>query len=497
MTEMQQKIAALMAVAEAFFSRGENIQYDQLSMDRILRVTPRNRRYASPEEATAQHRLFLDCARFVHSVYHTVFGCNLEADVTWNMMELVKPRIYDYRPTHQETEQDRQRIRDEVLSLLQPGDALVMRYSHNGHIILCGEHGCYYHCSEKGRENSYHYAEKRDSFTPGGTIYRDRLTDLFEPGPYDLLRDKILRFSVLRPVERMGPLTPAALARLGDAAKLQISALSSHSGGQTVRPGDTVTYTVQVQNTDNQTRAVHIELAPAPGSCLLADSRAELTLSPGQTAQAVFPLTVTAGAEAYLPPPDITVNGLPVWAERVLLHGNLPQSAIQSAAASVEKAAAAGSDIMAAAAEAYRPLGIQLPNSAPQLLTDYFLRYDSIQGDILWRKPQHPHQDGSLYSYFGGIGVITPEADSSLTLRTKLITPADLCPGDLILCSDDALFISTYTCLVTEKGLLGRFEAGGKTSQLTGADLERFIDSLPGRFCYAVVRPGVLWRAML
>ena len=80
--EPSQKAAGLLAAAEAFLARGASIQYDQLSMDRLLRVTPRHSRCASPEEATAQHRLFLDCARFVHSVYFTAFGQELEADVS-------------------------------------------------------------------------------------------------------------------------------------------------------------------------------------------------------------------------------------------------------------------------------------------------------------------------------------------------------------------------------------------------------------------------------
>lgn len=489
MTEIE-KTAGLMAVAEAFLARGEYIQYDQLSMDRLLRVTPRNSRCAPPEEATAQHRLFLDCARFVHAVYYTAFGQELEADVTWNMMELVQPRVYDCRPTHRESEQDRQRIREEVLSLLRPGDALVMRFAENGHIVLCGEGGCFYHCTEKGGEKSYCYKEGHDTFSPGGALYKEPLTGLFEPGQrYDLLGERVLRFSVLRPLDRMGPLTPGTLARLGDARDLRVSVLSSHSGGQTACPGQRVTYTVQVHNEGVEPRRVQIGLVPAAGSCLAGEGHAGLTLEPGQTGQAAFPLELLPSDAAFVPPPAVTVNRLPVWAERVLLCAGPPEEGARIAA-QAGPAVRSGGEALAAVAAVCRPLGISLPDSVPQLLTSYFLRYDSALGDVLWRVPQDPRRDGCLYSYFGGTGVITPEAGRDPYLRTRRITPSDLRPGDLILCSDGPLFANSYSCLVTAEGLAGRFDAKDSGRLLLGEDCAEFIDSLPGRFCYAVVRPG-------
>ena len=70
----QEKTDALLAVAKAFYDRGPCVQYDQLSMDRLLRVTPRRRRMAAPEDATRQSTLFLDCSSFVWSAYYNAFG---------------------------------------------------------------------------------------------------------------------------------------------------------------------------------------------------------------------------------------------------------------------------------------------------------------------------------------------------------------------------------------------------------------------------------------
>lgn len=492
--EPSQKAAGLLAAAEAFLARGASIQYDQLSMDRLLRVTPRHSRCASPEEATAQHRLFLDCARFVHSVYFTAFGQELEADVTWNMLELVKPRVYDCCPTHRETLGDRARIREEVLSLLRPGDALVMRFPSSGHIVLCGEGGFFYHCTEKGGKKSYRYEERRDSFSPSGAIYKDLLDELFVPGArYDLLGKDVLRFSVLRPLERMGALTPGTLARLGEARDLSICVLSSHPGGQAACPGERVTYTVQVHNRGTDSRTAHIQLTPGEGICLIGAGQTELRLEPGQTGQAEFWIRLPLSHAAFVPPPAVTVNGLPVWAERVLLCASPPEEGEQLAA-QAQAAVLSGQEALAAVSEAGRPLGIPLPSSEAELLAGYFLRYDSALGDVLWRRPQDPGRDGCLYSFFGGTGVITPEAGSDAYIRTRHITASSLRPGDLVLCSDDPLFLQTCSCLVTQKGLAGRFAPGGPSLLLSGRNLDQFLDSLPGRFCYVAVRPGGMRR---
>ena len=61
--------AALLSAAEAFLARGDAIQYDQRSMDRVVQITPRRDKLAPPEAATVQHMLFLDCSSFVNAVY--------------------------------------------------------------------------------------------------------------------------------------------------------------------------------------------------------------------------------------------------------------------------------------------------------------------------------------------------------------------------------------------------------------------------------------------
>ena len=489
-------VAALLAAAEAFLARGNSIQYDQRSMDRVVQITPRRDKLATPEAATEQHMLFLDCSSFVNAVYHAAFGRVLDADLTWHMAQMLQPCVFRWHASHTETPEERRRISREVTMLLRPGDLLVMDKGSNGHVVLIGD-GVYYHCNQKGGEKGYRYDLRQEAFTPGGAVYREPLAALLnseapnQPDICCVFDDAVQGFCVLRPLPRMGIPTPASVARLKDAAGLYCSVLSSHPGGRSAALGETVTYTVCIHSRLASKQAVRVTFTP-PASCGGEPRSVLLALPAGETAQATFSLIVPSIDVPFLTAPTVTVNGLPVWAERVLLHVGLSSAQQRQITAAVRQAAAAGQDIWAAAAQSYALLGITRPTGVPEALTALFRRYDAVPGDVLWRLPQQPRCDASLYSFFGGTGVITPEAGGDSTIRTRRITPADLTPGDIILCSSDALFRQTAVLFLTEDGLL--CQDSGQITLLRLEDAQQKIESLPGQFCYIVLRPSAAER---
>ena len=61
----------------------------------------------------------------------------------------------------------------------------------------------------------------------------------------------------------------------------------------------------------------------------------------------------------------------------------------------------------------------------------------------------------------------------------------------MILCADDALFTKAYGVLWTGEKLTGCFESGAVASERGGSEADRWIDTLFGRFCFAVLRPSL------
>ena len=149
----------------------------------------------------------------------------------------------------------------------------------------------------------------------------------------------------------------------------------------------------------------------------------------------------------------------------------------------------AGMGAMEAAAEAYRARGISIPADVETALASLFYRHDSAAGDVLSRKPQAPAQDMAVYSYFGGYGVITPEAACNGGVRATGVRRAELQAGDLILCGDDARLRGAYACFFTGEALVGTFGADEGIRTAMGAELDAFLESLFGRFCFALLRP--------
>ena len=112
----QQEI--LLAVADAFLRLGAYVQYDQRSMDRMLELTPRRRKYLPPECANSQYTQFLDCSGYTSAIYWQAFGYLLPSDLTWHMVDMMEPRVYYYERTYEETPEEFSRIEKEVRGLL-------------------------------------------------------------------------------------------------------------------------------------------------------------------------------------------------------------------------------------------------------------------------------------------------------------------------------------------------------------------------------------------
>ena len=492
----EEKQAVLLTTANAYMNRGSYLQYDQLSMDRVLQITTRRRYTLPPEAATPQQRMYLDCATFVCSVFYNAFGHRLEADVTWNIRDLVQDCVFRYNFTGEETDEELDAMKAEVRALLEPGDAVVWSKATNGHIMLYVDENTHYNSSQAGIPGSYDYPNRRDLVSEKGGMHAESVRWWFEPtedkvaGRNYLFNRALKTLAVLRPLNRVGKPTANALARMGDARDLWCAVTTSHSGGQTACLGDTVTYTLTVRNDRDTAAKVNVSFAPPAGCTLTSADSAAPELSPGETGCIAFTVQAVSAEQPWLPAPVIMANGLQVYAPRVLVGNNLSDQQAQSVLAAVQSAAKAGSSTEEAVNAAYQTIGIPLPDRR-LLLRDLFHRYDSVNGEVFVRRVQNPSQDMAVYGYFGGIGVVTPDVGCAPFLRTTQLRMEDLMPGDILLVSDDYTNFHNYEAMFTDDGFLGSFEHGQAPSALTGAEAAAWLDSLPGRFAYALLRPSL------
>ena len=484
--DRETKLKALLATARAFEDRGEWLQYDQLSLDRVDTVSSRRQDFAAPEAATAQRRLFLDCSAFVWATYFQTFDYMLEADLTWHIIDQVTPMIYYKELTHQETPEEIEQIRSDLQALLQPGDVITFSNDNgNGHTMLYVDKDTYLNCSSHGSYKGYHYKENRNIYAQeGGGVYAEDSKDLLwmcdDPvrNRNCLFKENKKRFAIHRPLDVVGDPTPDAMARIGKAAGLIVSVLSNYPGGRTAEPGAELEYTVVVRNKNGKAVDLDVSFEAGFGSTGSVKELAGGSVEAG--AEKTFTFKAEAGDRDVVEAPTVYVNGLRIDAPMVLVAHNLSKEDADKVAESVKSTLAAGTEIQAAISGAYAGIGIHVYPLARQSMRRLYFLHDSLTGDVLSRRGQVPAKDMNVKTYYGGRGVVTPQVCSMFGVRTVSISANDLQPGDIICFADGANFENASECLWTGSEFLGIEE-----------DTNTFIESLFGRFVFAVLRPSM------
>ena len=487
----EEKLSALLTVAQAYLDRYGAIQYDQRAMDRKIQLTQRRAKMLPPEAATEEYTLFLDCSSYVFTLFRETFGYELPSDLTWHMIDLVKPRVFLYEKTGAETDDEKAEIIKKIRATLEPGDIITYdRHSGSGHTMLYIGDEKYTHCTPNGRPNSYDYENKKSREYETG-LFIDTLEKLFG-GRLFAEKSNVRRISISRPLEVVGEPTESTLKRIGDAKGLYLAVTSSHSLGNTAKAGDIVEYTLTVRSKEEKEITVLFEAAEKTELC--GSASAEFQIGAGEERRINFSVKVSDGAmkNPILPAPRVTVNGLNVFVHGTPLGEHLLNCELSEINKHAKEEISDLSSPLRVLSEAYGKTGLTVYDSESTYIRKLFAMFDSTSGDVLYRKAQNPKSDGAVYSLFGGTGVTTPENVSDPFVRCTKTKRADLAPGDIIIICDDPYGLVTYSCYYTGDSLIGKFEANGSTSTITGDAIDKFADSLLGRFSFVVIRPALL-----
>lgn len=483
--DRETKLKALLATAQAYADRGKWLQYDQYSLDRVDTVSARRQDFAAPEAATEQRNLFLDCSGFVWAVFYQTFDYMLEADLTWHIIDHVHPRVYYKELSHREKPEEKESIRKDLQELLQPGD-IITYYNNNGngHTLLYIDENTYINCSGYGSYHGYHYEENRNIFSETGGMHIEDSRDLFwmNDDPVRnrncLFNDNKVRFAVHRPLDLVGDPTPDAMARIGKAKGLIVSVLSNYSGGRTAEPGSVLEYTVVIRNKNKDKVNLDVSFEAGLGSNGPAKTIAHGIVD--AECEKIFTFKAKAGKCDIAEAPIIYVNGLHIDAPVVLVGHNLAKDDAEKLSSEVRTLLSAGTEIQQAISSAYAQLGYFVYPLARQSMRRLFFLHDSLRGDVLSRRDQEPFRDMNVKTYYGGRGVVSPQVCSMFGVRAVSISAKDLMPGDIICYADGANFENASECLWTGESFLG-----------IEYDSDAFIDSLFGKFVFAVLRPSL------
>lgn len=258
-------VETLTTVANAYYLQGTQIQYDQTNRRRNLNV--------SPETATAETTVYLDCSSYVNAVYRNAFGVNvMDSDETPSTAKFAEycasgateDVVGYWVNADYTTDSQIQHLLTQVRSELEIGDLLIYRHGTEadpaGHVYIYMGDDLFLHCTG----SSYLYgatpAESRDRATTaektGGAIQQIHADEIFvnTASTRYLFKatetDTVTCFGLIRPLIR--GLTPTAQAK----DRLYYRGLHTEltvDAGQyaSVYQGQTLTYTLTLTNPSN------------------------------------------------------------------------------------------------------------------------------------------------------------------------------------------------------------------------------------------------------
>lgn len=269
---------ALIATTEAYWLRGDRTQYDTSMMSqKEFRKEPLTK---YPEDYTVDQYGYLDCSTFTYDLHWATYGYAAKAtgsngksknynlcanildcmSVGWNAETKTgsnKSALLYYKTKTSYTDAEKQTIHNEIASVLRPGDLIVYEYADGsgGHIMAYVGKGLLIHCTG----GSFPKDGTHDSHE--ASIRCMNVDDLFDADIYSHghLFTKTTRFGVCRPQNLTTPkITANTTNRVANMQGIVGEKVSSTAMGKTVNPGDTITYTFYVYNTNAEAKDITI-----------------------------------------------------------------------------------------------------------------------------------------------------------------------------------------------------------------------------------------------
>ena len=262
--ELNQYQQAVIATAESYLLRGDKLQYADTRLGGDADAEFRWKTgIKAPEDATDDDWSFTNCAAFTYDVYYHSLGIDMEysgyklnttANYARYSKELGISKYSLFCKTSEEyTEEEKAKIKDEIFNILQPADILVVRRAGgNGHAMLYLGNGNIIHSTG----SVYNVGEAKENYE--ASIRRMRFNSYFfteGTSGYIFGSDigkQVISFTIVRPLDKWKTGIPETTQnRLENMSGIMAQKLCSHNNAKTVNPGEEITYTFEVYNTND------------------------------------------------------------------------------------------------------------------------------------------------------------------------------------------------------------------------------------------------------
>lgn len=291
---------ALYEVAYAFHRQGNQAKYNQKNS--------RREPTSSPEDATEQDVLVLDCSSYANSVYHETFGTNLlptsVSPSTANYISYAKSNVGKaadvvgyWENKDYTTQEEQQALLDQIRSNLQVGDCVVYRHGKtsgtSGHVMVYVGNNIFLHSTGTDYNHASDPTKSYDKKTAGeqneGTVQILSADAVFTPNSstpkrylfYTTEADSTFSFCVLRPIARGLVPTNETQNRMS-LQGVDMEKSIDVGAYNTIYNNSQVTYTLRITNTSNTNLTGVTFNETLPQCCTFVGSQDGVSLSTGK-----------------------------------------------------------------------------------------------------------------------------------------------------------------------------------------------------------------------
>lgn len=517
--ELTEKQRAIVETAKYYLLRGEWLQYDDTYYSSQTNIGNESRWKAgafSPEEYTTDKFGYINCAAFTHDVYWTVFGEKLPSSMyttanLTNRSASNNMRIFNYTRAVDDvhTEQEMAQVEREFMDALEPGDIMVTLRGTSGHAMLYIGNGIFIHSTG----SSYLYANSsgvgEEQAEP--TIRFNRVKDYFfdERSTKGYVFNQVTSLTIVRPLNNATwasyPVVENSQNRVDNLSGVIAEKLVSVGNCVTVNPGDEITYTFKIKNTNSYSLTLTIDDIVPENTSYLSGAEAvdgnnlswNVTVPAYETASVSYTVKVNADAAfgVAIPADKATIGGVLFKTYTTYVRNTLTAEEQAKIVEAVEALREEGTTLTGIALINeiyYRALGTQSIFDSTDLLTitegeEGIFTTEGLDVLSSGRQPFTLSSEGKYLdilvpSLFGGRLLSTPFNDNR---RTSLAVKSNLVIGDVVL---GKTLSSTVIFMYVGADNFLNVTNGLNVDTLTAkARLER----LPGYGnYYAIVRPS-------
>ena len=501
---VSKEIEAVLTVARAYIARTTATQYEDSKMTSteywFMKSKDKNvdHNLYSPESATSQHTYYQSCGGFVKDVFLIAWGQELFQPLSLTSAQVTQKKEYSYwrydAPAGEETAAEKEKIKNEFLTTLKPGDIIsTQKKGASGHILIYVGNGWAAHCTNYKDLGGGDYDQSNNApkIEVNGSVEYYNVTKFFEKGEkYDFWA--YAAWCIIRPTEYLKDIkvTEQTEARMTTLRDIYAERISSHPVGTTVQIGEEITYGIYLRNDRAEKATVELkDVVPANTTYVSGAEKLDgvnmswsVTLEPGEKKMICYTVKVNEDPALYnngvVISDKATAGGVTLPCENIYITKRLDEESCSNIGRAAESMLDSTRRGVVLANSIYQKAGLTLDlPEAEEIITSLF--YNNGGYKLKQTSEYYKMVAPNLYG-----GNKTAGNDDKKGVRNQFLD-YNLMAGDILVCQENNTYY-VYMC-IGEGKIINLNSA--KLTILEGKAYNSIIYSVYGRNLYAVLRP--------